>query len=945
MAGDESLRIGVLGPLMGTRGGATIGLPRGRAGVLLAVLAMSAGHPVSVGRLAEMIWPEERPVRVRASLQTLVARLRGAVPDAIVTAADGYLLDIDPDHIDLLRFRRLVRAADTASEPDAARGLLDQALGLWRGEPLGDLRSAALDRDVVPALIDERLAAVQRRADLDLGAGRYDQVIAELRGLTSRYPLREPLWGQLIRALAGAGRPAEAIQQYHRSREILAEELGVDPSPDLQELYRQLLRADRHAAAAEEPPGNAAAAPAGLRQADGAHGTPRQLPAGVAGFAGRAEPLKVLSEQADEAVADPGIVVISAVGGMAGVGKTALAVHWAHQEAAKFPGGQLYVDLRGFDPSGEPAAPAEVIRGFLDALGVPAERIPAGPDAQAGLYRTLLAGRRVLIVLDNARDAAQVRPLLPGSPGCMVVVTSRSPLIPLAAGHGARLISLDVLTDAEAAELLAARLGAARVVAEQETAAELVALCGQLPLALAITAARAAARPGVPLAVFAAELRDARQRLDALDAGDPASNLRAVFSWSCQALNGQATSLFRLLGIHPGPDISLPAAASLAGSPAGQVGAAMGELAALHLVTEHRPGRYALHNLVRAYAAEQARMGIPASERRAAIYRALDHYVHSARDADAKLSPQYHHVTLSPPQERITAESFDSPEQALDWFDAEYQVLLALTALAASAGLDSHAWQLPATFDRYLDRHGHWHDWAAVQRTALAAAQRLGDKNAQACVHRSAGLLCLRLCSYEEARGHFGQALDLYRDLGDQVGQARAHGDLSMTFAIQDRYREALAHSERALDLARSAGHPQVHAIMLNKVGWHAAHLGDYQRALACCQQALNLHREFGNRYSEAFVWDSLGYIHQHLRHHAQSIDCFHRAVTLFGEVENRYELAATLTNLADAYAAAGQTAAARDAWQQALTIFQDLHHPGADHIRAKLSDPASVAS
>jgi DNA-binding SARP family transcriptional activator len=948
MAGDEGLRIGVLGPLTGTRNGAEVGLPRGRAGVLLAVLAMSAGNPVGAGRLAELIWPEEQPQRVRASLHSLVARLRGAVPDAIVTAANGYLLNVGPDQVDLLRFRQLVGAADGASEPDAARGLLDQALGLWRGDPVEDLRSAALDRDLVPGLIDERLSAVQRRADLDLAAGRYDRVVAELRGLTTQYPLREPLWGQLIRALAGAGRAAEAIQQYLRAREILADELGVDPSPGLQDLYRQLLQADRPGAAAEGAPGQAAEARPALGRAEPAGragragrgpGLPRQLPAGVAGFAGRSGPLKVLSEQADEAVADPGIVVISAVGGMAGVGKTALAVHWAHQEAGKFPGGQLYADLRGFDPSGVPACPVEVIRGFLDALGVPAERIPPSVEAQAGLYRTLLAGRRVLIVLDNARDAAQVRPLLPGSPGCMVVVTSRTPLTALAAAHGARLIRLDVLTDAEAAELLTARLGTARVAAEQETAAELVALCGRLPLALAITAARAAARPGLPLAVVAAELRDVRQRLDALDAGDAASNLRAVFSWSCQALSDEAIGLFRLLSIHPGPDISLPAAESLAGPLVGPVGPAMAEMAALHLVTEHRPGRYALHNLVRAYAAEQARASIPVSQRRAVIHRALDHYVHCARDADAKLSPHHHPITFPLPGDRMAPERFDSRQQALDWFDAEYQVLLSVTALAVSTGFDTHAWQLPATFVRYLDRHGYWHDWAAVQRTALAAAQRIGDKNAQAGVFRNTGLLCLRLGSYEEARGHYTQSLDLYRDLGDQVGQARAHGDLSMAFAIQDHYREALTHSERAVDLSRSAGHPHVHAVMLNKVGWHAAHLGDYQRALGCCQQALDLLRELGNRYSEAFVWDSLGYIHQHLRDHGQSIDCFRRAVSLFREIGNRFELAATLSNLGDACRDAGQPAAARDAWQQALAILDDLHHPDVVGIRAKLRD------
>jgi tetratricopeptide (TPR) repeat protein len=411
-----------------------------------------------------------------------------------------------------------------------------------------------------------------------------------------------------------------------------------------------------------------------------------------------------------------------------------------------------------------------------------------------------------------------------------------------------------------------------------------------------------------------------------------------VFSWSCRQLSEEAAGLFRLLGIHPGPDISVRAAASLAGTGLVPASAAMRELAALHLVTEHRPGRYALHDLVRAYAAEEASAAIPASHRRAAIFRVLDHYLHTAMNADAMLSP-FHHpiITLPPPREGIALEGFDGRQQAMQWFDAEHHVLLAVTALAAAAGFDAHAWQLPAAFIRYLDRHGHWHDWGEVQATAHAAAQRLGDMSAQACVVRTAGLLSMRLGSYQEARGHFREALTIYSDLGDEVGQARAHGDMASTYSIQDRYRDALAHSERALELSRSAGHPQVHAITLNKVGWHAAHLGDYEHALACCYQALALLRDLGNRYSQAFVWDSLGYIHHRLGHHAESIDCFYHAISLFSEIGNRYELAATLRNLADACHAAGQPAAARQALQQALTILIELHHPEAADLRARL--------
>lgn len=691
---------------------------------------------------------------------------------------------------------------------------------------------------------------------------------------------------------------------------------------------------------------------------------PRQLPAGVAGFAGRAEALTLLSELAKEAVGGPGGVVIAAISGMAGVGKTSLALHWAHYEVERFtgdqlsgdlragdpaspaevtrgfPDGQLYANLRGFDPSGAPASPTEVICGFLDALGVPPARIPVGLEAQAGLYRTMLAERHVLIVLDNARDATQVFPLLPGSAGCMVLVTSRNPLTPLAAGYGAHLISLDVLTDDEAAELLSRRLGAGRMAADPETATVLAALCGRLPLALAITAARAAARPGLPLAIFFAELRDARKVLDALDAGDPASNLRAVLSWSCQELSGQATDLLPLLSIHPGPDISLPAAASLAGSSTDQIGAAMRELAGLHLVTEHRSGRYILHGLVRAYAAEQADATISANQRRAAVSRMLDHYLHTALIGDATLSPAYYPLPtpISPAHDGTTPEDLGGREQAMDWFQAEHRVLIAITTMAASSRLDSHAWQLPMTFFRYLDWHGLWDDWDGVLRIAHAAAQRLADQAAQACILRSGGMLSMRHGSYQEAHRQFEKSLHFFAALDDPIGQARAHGDLSMLFSIQDRYREALAHSERALELSAVAGHPHLHAASLNKVGWHAAHLGDYERGLAACEQALALQQSLGNRHSEAFVWDSLGYIHQHLQHHAQSVKCFQRSVSLFAEIGNRFELAATLSNLGDARNAASQPAAARDVWLEALAILTELHHHDATQLEAKIA-------
>src|SRR6204780_4440335 len=363
---------------------------------------------------------------------------------------------------------------------------------------------------------------------------------------------------------------------------------------------------------------------------------PRQLPAAVADFTGRAAELRALIRMLDQAGAGtPGTVVISAIGGTAGVGKTALALHWAHQVATSFPDGQLYVNLRGFDPSGNPTVPTEAIRGFLDALGVPPDRITASPEAQAGMYRSLLADRRMLIVLDNARHEQQVRPLLPASPGTLVLVTSRSQLSGLGAAEGARLISLDVLSHAEAVQLLAARLGTARAAAQPAAAGRIAPLCACLPLALTVAAARAAARPGFPLAALAAELADSAGRLDALDAADPGSSVRAVFSWSVRQLTGEAVRMFWLLGIHPGPDICAPAAASLAGRGQPQARRLLRELADAHLIAEHVPGRYAFHDLLRAYAAEQACDADSDTDRREATGRVLDHYLHTAAHAAA----------------------------------------------------------------------------------------------------------------------------------------------------------------------------------------------------------------------------------------------------------------------------------------------------------------------
>jgi tetratricopeptide (TPR) repeat protein len=666
---------------------------------------------------------------------------------------------------------------------------------------------------------------------------------------------------------------------------------------------------------------------------------PRQLPAAMAHFVGRDGELAALTaalEGAGQGAA--ATLVISAIGGMAGVGKTALAVYWAQQCAGQFPDGQLYADLRGFGPSCPPMSAAAAVRRFLDALQVPAGRIPADLDAQIGLYRSLLAGKRILIVLDNARDSEQVRPLLPGAAGCMVLVTSRSRLTGLIALDGAIPLTVDLLTLREACELLVRRLGVARVTSEQQAADELIGLCARLPLAVNIAASRAIARPSARLSSLAAELRDTRRRLDLLSAGAGAADLRAVFSWSCQTLSSPAARMFGLLGVHPGPDISIAAAASLAATGPGRAGSVLDELTAAHLLTEHPHGRYRLHDLLRVYAAEHAQAASHRDEGHAAAARVLDHYLHTARAATRLLYPAR---DLSAPPARAPGtlpEHLASDRHALAWFDSEHQALLAATALAATARFETHAWQIPSVLAGYLERKGHWHDYAAAQTAALVAAERAGDLAGQADARLLLGRACSRTGSCEQAQLHLGHALRLYTALGDHAGQAHAHHSMGWTLGQQRRYREALQHARQALSLYKAAGHRTGQARALNTVGWYGSLLGMHQQALAYCQQALELHHELGNHDGEADAWDSLGHAHHHLGHSSDAITCYQRALRLFQKLGDSHQQADTLARLGDTYRAADQPHHAREAWQQALDILTDLHHPSAADIHARLA-------
>ena len=664
-----------------------------------------------------------------------------------------------------------------------------------------------------------------------------------------------------------------------------------------------------------------------------AHLVPRQLPASVPFFSGRASELSVLTKLLHPA-AETGGATVAVITGTAGTGKTALALYWATSSAAEFPDGQLYLNLRGFDPSGNPVTPEEAVRAFLGSLGLPDDRIPANPEAQAALYRSALADRRVLIVLDNARDATQVRPLLPGSPACRVIVTSRDQMGGLLVTEGAHLISLGALAEEEARHMLALRLGTSRLDEDSGAVDSLLALTVRLPLALAIVAARAAVRQDFPLSSFVTDLAEAHGRLDGLDVGDKAASIRAAFSWSYQNLSDLAARVFRLLGLQHGPDVTAPVAASLAGIPLGQARRALAELTATSLVTEHAPARYSLHDLLREYATERCGQAESVSERTMATRRMLDHYLITAEQADRLLSPIRRPLTLVSASPGISPERHSGFNEAMAWLKAEQAVLLAVVQFAARAGFDTHAWQLAHAIATFLDRQGHWNDLAATQQTAIAAAERTGDRDGQAAALRSLAAAHAKLGLSDDAIRPLQRALDLYRELGDLYGQAFTELDLCR---FNGQHADGLRHGQEALRLARAIGNPAVQARALNAVGYSSAQLCDYEQGLRLCLEAIDLFRDLGDRRGEAATWDSVAFAQYHLGQHSEAFTSFDRSLELLRSLGDRYLEAEILGHVGDAREASGHWADAASAYRQALDILSDLNHPHADDMAAKL--------
>jgi DNA-binding SARP family transcriptional activator/tetratricopeptide (TPR) repeat protein len=936
------MHVRLLGPVDVVIDGMPRPFPGLRRKAVLAALALHSGEIVSTGRLVDVVWGETAPPTAVNALQSHISYLRGVLGSkaAIRARPPGYLLQLDSGGTDVLLAEQLWRQGTQSLDPVLGSRHLRAALALWRGPALADLAGLAWFEEQAERLGMLRLQVQRAWSEARLAAGEHVQLVPDLERMAAGHPLDEHIHAQLMVALYRCARQADALAVYHRLRRVLSEELGIDPSQALRDLETAILRQDT----ALDAPIPAVASSAGSGRAGStAVPIPAQLPSAVPAFAGRdAELASLDSILATTGQAGHAAAVILAVSGTAGVGKTAFAVRWAHRVASRFPDGQLYVNLRGFDPSGSPLDPGEAVRGFLDAFGIPAERIPARLPAQAALYRSLLAGRRVLVVLDNARDAEQVRPLLPGSPACLTIVTSRSHLSGLVAAEGAHPLLLAPLTVAEARDLLVRRLGAARVASEPDAADDVIAGCARLPLALVIAAARAATHPGFPLAALAAELRGASAALKALDAGDAATDVRAVFSGSYRTLGAGAARLFRLLGLHPGPDISLTAAASLAGLPPAQAGRLLTELARAHLLTEHTPGRYASHDLLRAYAAEQAHAQEDDDARRVAIHRMLDHYLHTAETAASRLNPVRDPVASMPPQPGVTCDDVADYRQAMAWFTAERPVLLC-TVAQVPAGFGTYTWQLAAALTTFLDLRGHWQDQKAVQAAGLAAARRGANQVGQAIACRGLGLAYAGLKQFGDARTHYLLALELFTELGDPTGQAQAHLNLAWLAGVQGQHDEGLHHSRQSLSHYQAAGRAAGQARALNNIGWHLAERGDFGQALGRCQQALAILRELDDRNSQAHTSDSLGYIYRRLGRHEQAIACYQEALTLFCATGDSYGEASCLSCLGDVYDDIGDGGAARRAWTRALDILDRLGHPDAGQIRAKLRPPVAI--
>ncbi|HYS37769.1 MAG TPA: BTAD domain-containing putative transcriptional regulator, partial [Pseudonocardiaceae bacterium] len=730
------LRFALLGPLVLLDGtGTPVTLSGSRLRVLLATLLVHANTPVSLDALADAVWESAPPRGADATLRSHVTRLRRALGplagSRIVAHEPGYLIRVDESEFDILRFEALCRAAAAALQTGAwaeASAAAVRALELWRAAPLLDVPSRVLRDSFVPRLEQLRLEVLEERIEAELHLGWHRRLAPEIQALVDNHPFRERFHGQLMLALYRCGRRAEALAAYQNARRLLVAELGIDPGPEIRDLHRAIL---------DDDPGLAVPAVSRDRASRETAVGLRQLPATAGHFVGRSRELETLVEL----WADDAGVVTAAIDGMAGVGKTALAVHAGHRLARHFPDGQLFLDLRGYSQGVAPRAPADVLAVILEAYGVPPQQIPADVEARAALYRDRLAGTRTLIVLDNAVDEAQIRPLLPGTGRCLVLITSRRSLKALDDAH---VLSLDVLSAADAAALFREVAGLDRIAADDPLIEDVAQLCGRLPLALRIAAALLRHRRSWPLAHLAAKLRATQPTLTVFSDGE--RDLGTVFDLSLRTLTDDQRLVFRRIGPAPGPDIDAHAAAAVTGIDPADVEQRLQELIDHNLLTEPKPGRYQMHDLVRHYARHQA--GKEAADQRTAAWdRLLDYYQHTAEQAETSVARYGHHLHLDP----VRTPAVRDPEVARAWLRAERANILACIEDAAARSQDARVVALTSGLATLLRTDGPWSQARDLHAAAAAAAGRLGDLHSQATALTNLGAACRMIGDYPRA--------------------------------------------------------------------------------------------------------------------------------------------------------------------------------------------------
>jgi DNA-binding SARP family transcriptional activator len=912
----------LLGPVAGFSDGREIdiGFPKHR--FLLAILLAEAGRPVRTGSLIERLWGTDSPPTARNALYTYMAKLRATLSRVgldVIKQGGGYQLLVDPETVDLHRFRSLIGRARRAESDPEVLDLLTEALGLCGRTPFEGLESPWTEAMRVGLAAEQRWALV-RRNEIQLQLGRHGEILAGLSEMSAVAPLDESLAEQMMLALHRSGQRAEALRHYHQMREALADELGIDPGEDLQRTYHHLLR-----------DGGPPPKPAG-----GDRRVPAQLPHDLPVFVGRQLELARLTallpgpDPRSRVIRRPGVSVIE---GAPGVGKTALAIRFAHQAADFFPDGQLYVDLYGHAAGHSPLRPDEVLSRFLRALGWPADAIADDPDERAADYRTALTGKRMLIVLDNAVSSQQVRPLLPGSPASLVVITSRKRLAGLLAkDHCANLV-LGPLPEPDAVELLT-RLGPHWVDPEAEAATELARRCGNLPLALVIAAELAITRPepgpaGLPGLGGLSEFSTTE---------DDATTVLSSFSWSYRELPPAGARMFRLLALHPTELISTPAAAALAGDSPERAEAWMAELARAHLLDPAGPGRYRLSGLLRSYACECADRE-PEPLREKVIQRMLSWYQRTAANASDQLQPYglARPAGPAPGTPAGPALEFTSFKAALAWCRAERATLMAVPQLAASAGLPVIAWQLPALLTYFAFIDGVSKDWRAACSAGLGAARQQGSQPGEAWSMTNLGVHSYQAKAYEEAASYLEGAGRRWHLSGQQREEALGLVALSATYLRLGRPEAAHAGLERASRLATDTQDVWSLALILKVRGFLAQTARRLPEAIERFRTSLTVLRDLDYPFGDAWARHDLGAVYADAGEFADALTNLRLALELRRAIGDERGAAITLRRLGGVFAALGSASEARNSWESALNIFEDLNDTRASAVREQL--------